>query len=146
MTENLVETPEGKILTFDFGKNMMGLTDELILIGEKIKHLSRNYRILIREAFIDEANDVYCLKFVLFPKEEAKDYASAKQDFVNLLRTDIREAKLRENKARREKEFSIAVGKKLFFDWDYVGEEEIDNRGENKEDNNGEGKNYQGDN
>ncbi len=134
MTEKIVETPEGKILTVDFGKNMMGITDELLLIGERIKHLSRNNRILIREAFIDEADDVYQLKFVLFPKE---DKNITKSDFVQILKTDIREAKLREDKARREKEFGIAVGKELFFDWDYVGEEEkVENNPEDKVDNN----------
>lgn len=48
----------------------MGLSDELIKIGEKINELSKTNRVYIRDSFIDEADDVYMLKFVYFPKDE----------------------------------------------------------------------------
>ena len=49
---------------------MKGLSDELIKIGEKINELSKTNRVLMRDAFIDELDDVYQFKFVYFPKEE----------------------------------------------------------------------------
>ena len=70
-TEEVKQTDNGTELTIDFGKNMMGLSDELIKIGEKINELSKTNRVLMRDAFIDECDDVYQFKFVYFPKEEA---------------------------------------------------------------------------
>ena len=55
-------------LIVDFGKNMLGLSDELSMIGKNIEDLSKRYRVLIRNAFIDELDDVYRITFVLFPK------------------------------------------------------------------------------
>ena len=69
MFEKLIETDNGTELTIDFGKNMRGLSDELIIIGNKINDLSKTNRVLIRDAFIDEIDDVYQLKFVLYPKD-----------------------------------------------------------------------------
>lgn len=57
-------------LTIDFGKNMMGITDELIKIGEFIKEISDDNLVYIRDAFIDEIDDVYQFKFVYYPKNE----------------------------------------------------------------------------
>lgn len=64
------KTDNGTELTIDFGKNMMGLSDELIKIGERINELSKTNRVLLRDAFIDETDDVYQFTFVLYPKEE----------------------------------------------------------------------------
>lgn len=61
-------TDNGTELTIDFGKNMAGLSDELISIGEKINELSKTNRVLLRDAFVDELDDVYQFKFVYFPK------------------------------------------------------------------------------
>lgn len=69
--EELKQTDNGTELTIDFGKNMMGLSDELIKIGEKINELSKTNRVLMRDAFIDECDDVYQFKFVYSLKEEA---------------------------------------------------------------------------
>lgn len=57
-------------LTIDFGKNKMGLSDELIIIGKKINELSKTNRIYLRDAFVDELDDVYQFKFVYFPLVE----------------------------------------------------------------------------
>lgn len=69
--EEVKETDNGTELTIDFGKNMRGLSDELIKIGEKINELSKTNWVVMRDAFIDECDDVYQFKFVYFPKEEA---------------------------------------------------------------------------
>ena len=58
-----------KELTIDFGKNMLGLTDELVKIGKKIEELSKDNSIYLRDAFIDEIDDVYQFKFVLMKKK-----------------------------------------------------------------------------
>lgn len=68
--EKIEQTNNGTELTINFGKNMMGLSDELITIGEKINELSKNNRVLLRDAFIDELDDIYQFKFVYFPKNE----------------------------------------------------------------------------
>lgn len=70
-SEKVEQTNNGTELTIDFGKNMMGLSDELIKIGEKINELSKTNRVLMRDSFIDECDDVYQFKFVYFPKEKA---------------------------------------------------------------------------
>jgi len=59
-----------KELTIDFGKNGLGLNDEIVKIGKRIEELSINNTIYLRDAFIDELDDVYQLKFVLFKKEK----------------------------------------------------------------------------
>lgn len=70
--EEVKQTDNGTELTIDFGKNMMGLSDELIKIGKKINKLSKTNRVFMRDAFIDECDDVYQFKFVYFPKDEAE--------------------------------------------------------------------------
>ena len=37
MKETFVKTSMGGIIEFDFGKNGMGITDELVTIGKKIQ-------------------------------------------------------------------------------------------------------------
>jgi hypothetical protein len=54
-------------LTIDFGKNKMGLSDELITIGQKINELSKSNTVLLLDAFCDSADDVYQFKFLLIP-------------------------------------------------------------------------------
>jgi hypothetical protein len=73
-TEELIEL-EGKNqkeLTINFGKNMRGLSDELIGIGNKINELSKTNTIYLRDTFVDETDDVYMFKFVLIPKEDVE--------------------------------------------------------------------------
>jgi len=55
-------------LSIDFGKNMMGLTDELIIIGKRIEKLSKEHRVLIKDTFIDTTDDVYQFTFLLLDK------------------------------------------------------------------------------
>jgi hypothetical protein len=52
-------------ITVHFGKNGLGLTSELSIIGKKIEELSKDGLVYIREAFVDECDDVYSLKFLL---------------------------------------------------------------------------------
>ncbi len=66
--KNLIDKESETEITIDFGKNMLGLSDELITIGKKINELSKTNRVLLRDAFIDELDDVYQFTFVLFPK------------------------------------------------------------------------------
>ena len=66
--EKIENTEDGKELTIDFGKNMLGLSDELLTIGKKINSLSEDNRVLLCSSFIDEKDDVYQLKFVILPK------------------------------------------------------------------------------
>lgn len=72
-SEEAKETKDGVELTIDFGKNMMGLSDELITIGNKINELSKENRILLLDAFCDPADDVYQFKFILIPNVKGKD-------------------------------------------------------------------------
>jgi len=64
-----IEGKHEKELTIDFGKNMKGLSDELITIGNKINELSKTNTIYLRDTFVDELDDVYQFKFVVFPNE-----------------------------------------------------------------------------
>jgi hypothetical protein len=68
--EQKTETPDGIELTIDFGKNKMGLSDELITIGQKINELSKSNTVLLLDAFCDPADDVYQFKFLLTFKSE----------------------------------------------------------------------------
>jgi hypothetical protein len=55
----------------DFGKNGQGITNELVLIGKRIETLSEYYNVYMSsDSFIDAADDVYTLKFILSPKKE----------------------------------------------------------------------------
>jgi len=65
-----IEGKPEKELTIDFGKNMRGLSNELIIIGNKINELSKTNTIYLRDTFVDELDDVYQFKFVLFPNEQ----------------------------------------------------------------------------
>jgi len=66
--EELIKKEKETELIINFGKNMLGLSDELITIGEKINELSKTNRVYLRDTFVDELDDVYQFTFVLFPK------------------------------------------------------------------------------
>ena len=57
-------------LKFHFGKNGGGLSDELLKIGQIINELSQHNFIVMQEAFVDSADDVYDLTFYCSPKEQ----------------------------------------------------------------------------
>ena len=59
-------------MTYSFGKNGQGLSDEFIQIGELINTLSKDNHIFIEDAFIDACDDVYDLKFNIIPHDENK--------------------------------------------------------------------------
>ena len=67
--EEWLQTENSKELTIDFGKNMKGLSDELITIGNKINELSKTNTVFLRDTFVDELDDVYQFKFVVHPNE-----------------------------------------------------------------------------
>lgn len=62
---------EGKI-NFSFGKNGLGLSDELIKIGNLINLLSKDNHVYLVDSFIDACDDVYDLKFEVIPHIENK--------------------------------------------------------------------------
>lgn len=69
---------EGQLLTFDFGKNGKGISDELNIIGKRIEELSKdNCVYLHHKSFIDTADDVYELGFVLIPKSLQEEESEA---------------------------------------------------------------------
>ena len=61
---------ETQTITFSFGKNGWGLSDEFITIGNKIKELSKTYNVYLTVAQIDSLDDVYDLTFKLYPHTE----------------------------------------------------------------------------
>jgi hypothetical protein len=69
---------EVQLLTFDFGKNGNGISDELNIIGKRIEELSKdNCVYLHHKSFIDTADDVYELGFVLIPKSLQEEESEA---------------------------------------------------------------------
>lgn len=61
---------ETQTITFSFGKNGWGLSDEFISIGNRIKELSKQYNVYLTDARIDTMDDVYDLTFELHRHEE----------------------------------------------------------------------------
>lgn len=55
-------------LTYSFGKNGLGLSDEILKLGGLINELSVNNRVYLVDANIDAADDVYDLMFKIEPK------------------------------------------------------------------------------
>lgn len=53
-------------LTIHFGKNGMGLSDELSIIGKHIEILSSCNQVYLRDSFIDVADDVYFFTFAIY--------------------------------------------------------------------------------
>lgn len=80
---------ETQTITFSFGKNGWGLSDEFITIGNKIKELSKTYNVYLTVAQIDSLDDVYDLTFKLYPHTEEEEsikyedsiYTKAKNNF-----------------------------------------------------------------
>lgn len=75
MKEKIVKHLEGdqeiELLVIDFGKNGQGITDELLLVGKRIEELSKVYNVYMHyDSFIDTADDVYTLKFVISSKNK----------------------------------------------------------------------------
>lgn len=67
LVSRMLETQQ---VTFSFGKNGWGLSDEFISIGNRIKKLSQQYNVYLAEAKIDTCDDVYDLTFELHPHEK----------------------------------------------------------------------------
>lgn len=61
------KTPQTQEINVHFGKNGLGLTTELTIIGENIHELSKKGLVYIRECFVDECDDVYNLTFTFKP-------------------------------------------------------------------------------
>lgn len=61
---------ETKQVTFSFGKNGWGLSDEFISIGNRIKELSEHNNVYLKDAIIDTPDDVYDLVFEIHPHDE----------------------------------------------------------------------------
>lgn len=61
---------ETQTITFSFGKNGWGLSDEFISIGNRIKELSKYNNVYLIDAKIDAMDDVYDLTFEVHPHEE----------------------------------------------------------------------------
>jgi hypothetical protein len=69
ITESWGKDEHGEHLYMDFGKNGQGITNELAVIGQRIKALSKDFTVYLHhESFIDTADDVYTLKFALIKK------------------------------------------------------------------------------
>lgn len=58
---------ETQTITFSFGKNGWGLSDEFISIGNRIKELSQTNNVYLVDAKIDTMDDVYDLTFEMHP-------------------------------------------------------------------------------
>jgi hypothetical protein len=72
ITNKWSKDEEGHLLTFDFGKNGKGISDELSIIGKRIEELSKDHCVYLHhKSFIDTADDVYELVFVLIPFSES---------------------------------------------------------------------------
>lgn len=62
---------DGNKIKYEFGKNGVGLSDELIKIGKDIKKLSKNNHVILSdETFIDSCDDVYDFIVTLYPINE----------------------------------------------------------------------------
>lgn len=65
---------ETQTITFSFGKNGWGLSDEFISIGNRIKELSQTNNVYLVDAKIDACDDVYDLIFEIHPHcEQSKE-------------------------------------------------------------------------
>lgn len=64
------EKKNGDEITFSFGKNGWGLSDEITKLGKKISKLSQNNNVYLSDSNIDTLDDVYDLTFKVKPIEE----------------------------------------------------------------------------
>lgn len=68
LVSKMVETQQ---VTFSFGKNGWGLSDEFISIGNRIKELSKHNNVYLKDAIIDTLDDVYDLTFEIHPHSDS---------------------------------------------------------------------------
>ena len=54
-----------KYMSYKFGKNGQGLTDELIILGNIVKELSKKHRVYLTDPFFDALDDIYTVKLIL---------------------------------------------------------------------------------
>lgn len=66
----ITKNTSGNKITYSFGKNGLGLSDEFIKIGKDIKKLSKDNHVYLEKSFIDALDDVYDLIFAVHPIKE----------------------------------------------------------------------------
>ena len=59
-------------ITFSFGKNGLGLTDELTKVGKEVEDLSKDNNVYIEKVFVDSLDDVYDVTVRVLPKDKEK--------------------------------------------------------------------------
>lgn len=59
---------DGKSITYCFGKSGEGITDELIMLGDIVKDLSKRYRVYLYDDQFDVADDLYYITLELRKK------------------------------------------------------------------------------
>lgn len=63
----LITREKEEKITFSFGENKMGLTNELHQIGKEIEKLSENYSVYLHNLFINKPNNSFDFVFYLIP-------------------------------------------------------------------------------
>lgn len=63
-------TKEKIVIEYFFGKNGLGLTDELVEIGKEIDTLSKTHSIVLSDPYFDALDDIYSFKAILYPLSE----------------------------------------------------------------------------
>lgn len=99
------KTLDGGKITYSFGKNGWGLSDELIKVGKDIKKMSKENNIYIDDVFIDSVDDVYDITVTTKPLTEgawgtgildndiARDYQDTFGDrAIQMLVNDIKQS------------------------------------------------------
>lgn len=56
---------DSNTIRYKFGKNGQGITDELLMLGETVKELSKKHRVYLSDPFFDACDDVYILTVTL---------------------------------------------------------------------------------
>lgn len=85
-------------ISFSFGKNGWGLSDEFISIGNRIKELSKHYNVYLVDAKIDALDDIYNLVFEMHSHEGASTDSNFSLESLEDRITNLME----ENKRLRE--------------------------------------------
>ena len=70
-----VSKKTNKEITFSFGKNGWGLSDEMSKLGKKIEQLSQDNNVYIKDASFDPLDDVYDITFSLEPIKKINEGA-----------------------------------------------------------------------
>lgn len=60
---------DAKSITYCFGKNGQGVTDELLILGGMIKDLSKRFRVYLSDPYFDTVDDVYYITVNLLKEE-----------------------------------------------------------------------------